>query len=102
MQEYSVYILYSRTSDKYYVGQTRDVEKRIQQHNDPENTSFTSKSSPWVLVRSFKTGTDRGVALKVEKFIKRQKSRVFIKKIIADPFQFDFIAKLVGVPSTRD
>jgi hypothetical protein len=41
---YWVYILQSQTTGRYYCGQTDDIEKRLLQHNDPENT-FTRTTS---------------------------------------------------------
>jgi len=99
---YYVYILYSKASDIYYVGQTNDVHKRLEQHNDPESHSYTSKHQPWILMKKIEVGESRGNAMKIEKFIKKQKSRTFIERVIQDPLQFDFIAQLVRVPRTRD
>jgi putative endonuclease len=46
-----IYILYSKNSDKFYVGQTDDVQRRLNEHNHPEiNTKFTAKYIPWDLV----------------------------------------------------
>ncbi|MBU2578107.1 GIY-YIG nuclease family protein [Patescibacteria group bacterium] len=33
-----VYILRSQSTERYYCGQADDVEKRLQQHNDPDMT----------------------------------------------------------------
>jgi hypothetical protein len=48
-----VYILQSQSCGRYYCGQTDDIEKRLDQHNDPENT-FTRTTSrfkgPWRLI----------------------------------------------------
>ncbi|WP_369427836.1 GIY-YIG nuclease family protein, partial [Membranihabitans maritimus] len=37
-----VYILFSEQFDKYYVGQSIDVDNRIYQHNFDDSNSFTS------------------------------------------------------------
>ena len=97
-----IYILYSETSAIYYVGYTNDVDRRLKEHNSPENNSFTGKHQPWTLKRAFVTGTSRSKAMKIEKFIKRQKSKVFIEKVIDNPISIDFIAQLVRVPRPRD
>jgi putative endonuclease len=34
-----VYILFSPASDKYYIGHTPDVEKRLYEHNHPQEVS---------------------------------------------------------------
>ena len=97
-----IYILYSETSDIYYVGYSIDVDRRVKEHNSLENKSFTGKHQPWILKCSFVTGNNRNTAMIIEKFIMRQKSKVFIKKVIDNPMSIDFIAQLVRVPSPRD
>jgi putative endonuclease len=99
---YSVYILYSKRSDIYYVGHTENVNKRLLEHNDFQSASFTSKHQPWVLKSSFVAGNDRGIAMKIERFIKKQKSKAFIEKVISNPMDINFIAQLVRVPRPRD
>ena len=42
-----LYILYSPSSDKYYIGQTPDLETRLLFHNELSEDSFTSKHRPW-------------------------------------------------------
>jgi hypothetical protein len=45
-----IYILYSKKSDRYYIGLTSDVNRRLEKHNDPpENTKYTAKHLPWEL-----------------------------------------------------
>jgi predicted GIY-YIG superfamily endonuclease len=36
---FSVYILYSETKSKYYVGQTNDLQNRLDRHNSAQGTS---------------------------------------------------------------
>ena len=47
----SVYILYSKSIEKYYVGQTSNLQNRILQHNSGES-KYTSKGMPWEIVKS--------------------------------------------------
>jgi putative endonuclease len=98
-----IYILYSPTFDKYYIGHSEDPWRRIGEHNSGKLHKFTSDYRPWELAATFEIGDNRGLAMKIEKFIKRQKSRTLIQKLI-DP---DFIpegslALLVRVPHVRD
>jgi putative endonuclease len=101
---YYIYILYSATSDKYYTGYTSDYKLRLLQHNTQEHfNSFTSKHRPWKLAAVFECGTDRGAALKMERFIKKQNSRKLLQQL-ADP-EFEptgILAQLVRVPDVRD
>ena len=99
---YYIYILHSSSSDIYYIGQTDNIDIRIQSHNQSDRNTFTSKHRPWVLVSLFSCGPDRSTAMKLEKFIKRQKSRSFIERLISED-QFDGpLAQLVRVPQLRD
>ena len=80
---YYIYILYSASSHKYYVGQTNDVSRRLFEHNNPIRSTFTSKHLPWELSCSFPVSEERSNALKVEKYIKKQKSKNYIKQLIS-------------------
>jgi putative endonuclease len=80
-----VYILYSQKSDRYYIGHTTDVYKRLEEHNNPRvTTKYTSKHLPWDLVLFFKISESRGEAILVERFIKKQKSTEFIRRLISE------------------
>jgi len=46
---YYVYILESEKDGKLYKGFTRDLKKRIEQHNSGENRS-TNQRGPWKLI----------------------------------------------------
>ncbi len=77
-----VYILQSVKTEGYYIGQAEDVSLRISQHNDDTNTHFTYRDRPWELKTTLEC-LDRNHAMRLEAFIKKQKSRIFIEKIIA-------------------
>jgi len=44
-----VYILYSETTGRYYVGHTADTLDRLTRHNDGRSTS-TKSGRPWTLI----------------------------------------------------
>ena len=44
-----VYILHSSSLDKYYVGSTENVNRRLVEHNAGKG-NFTSKGVPWNLI----------------------------------------------------
>ena len=92
---YFVYILYSEKLDRYYVGTTDDVDRRLYEHNSGfYDGVFTSKGIPWRLCLSYACDTsDKAYAL--ERFIKRMKSRKFIEKTLDDvKIIDDLVAKL--------
>ena len=77
-----IYILHSELHDKYYVGQSDDISRRLIEHNELSDHSYTSKYRPWGLVASFEVGDSRSHARKIESHIKKQKSKVYIQEII--------------------
>jgi len=83
---YFVYIIQSKKTKKYYIGTSNDPNSRINEHNGGA-TTYTKSGIPWILIKIMpcKNKTD---ALKLEKFIKKQKSRKFIEKIINEGMNF--------------
>ena len=100
--EFFIYILYSASSGKYYVGHTNNIERRVYEHNNPISNKYTSSSIPWELKISFSVSNDRGEAMKIEKYIKKQKSKIFIEKLIASKEECFKLAQMVRVPMNRD
>ena len=92
---YFIYFIYSEKYDIYYVGFSDDPERRVVEHNTNPRRSFTQKFRPWVLKIYLPVNDKRGDALKVERFIKRQKSRRLITNIINHPEIFKDIIKKV-------
>ena len=75
-----VYILYSESRDKYYVGSCEDVSKRLVKHNT-NHSGFTGKTGDWV-IKWTEEHIDKSSALKREKQIKAWKSIKMIEKLI--------------------
>jgi len=104
--KYFIYILYSPKFDKYYIGQTHDLEKRLEDHNrgdiPGESKKFTYKYRPWQIAASFEVGQDRSIAMKIERSIKSRKSRAFIREIIDHQNNIEKLEKLIGVLILRD
>jgi len=78
---YQTYIIYSSSRDRFYIGHTSvGARKRLERHNEGWTRS-TQSGIPWDLlyVKSF---DQKSEAIKWEYFIKRQKSRSFIQKLI--------------------
>ena len=70
---YYVYIIRSLKNDKFYIGQTNDLDKRLQRHNGGYEKA-TKNKGPWVLFAYLKSES-RVQAMKTEKKIKNFKSR---------------------------
>lgn len=96
-----VYILYSPEFDKYYVGYTDDLERRLEEHNSNPKMTYTHKFRPWKLVQYFQVNQSRGDALKMERFIKKMKSRAFIIRLMEEESLFYDIAKKINVQLVR-
>ncbi|MES1220795.1 MAG: GIY-YIG nuclease family protein [Bacteroidota bacterium] len=79
---YFVYILYSKTINKYYIGFTGDsIEVRLSKHL-ASHKGFTSKAKDWEIKRVEKFEF-KLQAMTREKEIKKWKSRQKIEKLCA-------------------
>ena len=77
---YYVYILYSSKNKKLYKGSTKDLKRRLGEHNRGPVTS-TKSGSPWKLIYygAFVSKTD---ALREELFLKSGKGKERIKYLL--------------------
>ena len=89
-----VYILFSASFNKYYVGHTDDISRRLHEHNNVLKNSYTSKCRPWFLMAAFEIGDNRGLARRVENHIKKQKNKQYIMNIIERNSISEIIASL--------
>ena len=81
-----LYILRSKETGKYYIGQTNNLEERLKRHKSGY-TAFgrINKNPEVVFTKVFET---RSAAIRAEAFLKRQKSRKFIEKIVSGKYIF--------------
>lgn len=94
-----IYILFSQSTNKYYVGHSEDPIRRLSEHNCGIHQKSTTSGRPWELKAIFEVQGDRGQALKVEGFIKKQKSRKLIELLINPDFIIaGYLDQLVRVP----
>ena len=77
---YFVYILYSLSNDRYYIGETNDLDKRLERHNKGYVKS-TKGFRPWEIVYS-ETYEIRSKAVQREHYLKSLKSKVKIKELL--------------------
>jgi putative endonuclease len=100
---YYIYILHSDIADKFYVGFSSNPWNRIIQHNTNSKEKFTGKVNDWCLKAVFAVSESRADVMKMEKFIKNQKSKLFLKKLVDRDFiPTGKLALLVRVPHVRD
>ena len=77
-----VYIIYSSTKNKFYIGFTSDIEERIIRHNQ-KSKGFTGSTNDWKIVHT-ETYPTKSEALSREKQIKSWKSRIKIQELISN------------------
>ena len=100
---YYIYIIYSKTSDKFYIGYSHNPQRRVIEHNTKPFNTYTSKHRPWIIKAVFQCSLIEAGALRIEKFIKKQKSRVLIEKLADSNYiPTGYFAQLVRVPDIRD
>lgn len=80
LKMYFVYILQSQKDQSFYIGQTEDLEKRLDLHNQG-NSRYTARKIPWKVVY-FEEFETRKEALQRENFLKKQKNRSFYESLI--------------------
>ena len=78
---YTVYVLYSRSFNKIYIGFTSDMEERLRAHNELRRKGWTVKYRPWVIIHT-ETVDTRSEAMKREKELKSARGREFIWEMI--------------------
>jgi putative endonuclease len=78
---YLVYILYSEGCDKFYIGHTDNIDRRIDEHNQGKGGKFSSTCFPWKLMLTEEYPT-RSEAMKRELEIKKKKRRTYVEWLI--------------------
>ena len=75
-----IYIIYSKSFDRYYVGSCQNIEQRIDDHLN-SRSKYTKIAKDWELKysESFET---RSESYQREMQIKKMKSRVYLEKLI--------------------
>lgn len=74
-----VYILISeKDPNRYYIGITQDLQKRLKKHNAFENY-YSKRYAPWKL-ETYITFNNKDLAEKFEKYLKIGSGQAFLKK----------------------
>ena len=107
-----VYIIYSESADLFYIGHSDNPQARLSAHNNSPKNTFTAKYRPWKMMVTIPVSENRGDAMKVEKYLKKLKSRKVILEIIEHKNDKDWLDQLVKsrftgvnqrvVPTCRD
>jgi putative endonuclease len=100
------YILHSQTLNRYYIGATGEsIEQRLEQHLSKffGTAVYTAKANDWTVALDIPCSSLEH-ALRVERFIKRMKRAVFIRKLMHDnALVLDIVDKtLPGKPPSTE
>ncbi len=88
----SVYVLYSNTLNRYYIGSCKDLSYRIDQHINKDFTNaFTAKVQDWTLYFCIDE-LEYKQARMIEQHIKKMKSSTYVKNLKQYP---EIIKKLI-------
>ena len=80
---FGVYVLYSPTFDKIYIGQSSQVTIRLHFHNHGPGKGWTARYRPWELVHVEEFAT-RSEAITREKQLKSARGRRWIWEELLD------------------
>jgi putative endonuclease len=78
---YKVYVLYSKSYNKIYIGYSSNLEERLRSHNELGTKGWTIRYRPWELLHS-ETFEDKSQAMKREKELKSYRGREYIRKLL--------------------
>ncbi len=78
---FTVYVLYSQSHKKIYIGYTSNIRERFKSHNELATKGWTIKFRPWEIVQTeiFESKAD---ALRREKELKSARGREWIWQLI--------------------
>jgi len=80
-----VYIIYSRSANKFYIGETAHLQQRIRQHKSGHYKHASTKSAnDWDLFLQIECES-RTQALRIERHIKKMKSRKYFENMAKYP-----------------
>ena len=81
----TVYILHSKSINKFYIGSCLNFKERLNQHNNHTfNKNFTHRANDWVLFYKIDNLSYKTARL-IEKHIKNMKSKKYILNLIKYP-----------------
>jgi putative endonuclease len=80
LMEYYVYVIQSDLDSSFYIGSSADPYSRLEKHNRPHK-GYTARKQPWSL-KYFEKFSSKKEALLRERFLKAQKSKQFLIKLI--------------------
>ncbi|MCH8306307.1 MAG: GIY-YIG nuclease family protein [Candidatus Marinimicrobia bacterium] len=77
---YYVYVLYSEKIDRLYIGQTKDLDRRLREHFEGDSF-YTKRADDWKHFHTEEIET-RSQAMKREKQLKSARGRDYLRKLL--------------------
>ena len=75
-----VYILKSKKNpDRFYIGTTNNLERRMQEHYSPDKDDYTYRHAPWEL-ETYIVFKNQPTAKKFEAYLKTSSGRTFTRR----------------------
>jgi putative endonuclease len=88
---FTVYVLYSPTYKKIYIGYTSDLDERFKSHNELGTKGWAIKFRPWIICYTEVFETKQR-AMQREKELKSAKSREWIRSLINEKIKLGLIS----------
>lgn len=95
---FTVYVLYSSTYNKIYIGYTSNLIQRFKSHNELSSKGWSIKFRPWIVLYT-EIFDNKTLALKREKELKTAHGRSFIWGLVEQSIAAD---KLGSYPLKAD
>lgn len=89
-----VYVLQSLRGEHLYIGFTKDLKRRLQEHNDGLNFS-TKPYAPWMVIHYEAYGDEKD-AHRREKYLKTSQGSRLLKRMLKEFFYAQKNTKLVA------
>ena len=86
MEQFTVYVLVSEIDNSWYIGYTRDLEKRLREHNAGRSIT-TSKKMPWRLIY-YEVAFNKEDSIAREKYLKSGMGRRYLKNRLSNQLYF--------------
>jgi putative endonuclease len=88
---FTVYVLYSPTFKKIYIGYTSNLDERFKSHNELGTKGWAIKFRPWIICHTEVFETKQR-AMQREKELKSAKSREWIRSLINEKIKLGLIS----------
>lgn len=86
MNEYYVYLLESEMDLSWYIGYTKDLQNRINEHNSGKSY-YTKRKMPWKIIY-YEVSFNKMDAIAREKYLKTGMGRRYLKNRLKNQLNF--------------